>query len=221
MSQSKVSLLIIKSEFCVKFMPSIKRKPKSVNTSFGTDEPWDGRSSDTPTSRSGSSRRVPSAAKSLVNYTSLGILAAVFILGIGIGIAFSSSATISPQNVASREFIDQSAPNAELCVQYGASAMVTDMRIYVTLNPFNVYVSQPMMTPGCVLRTNNWAILEQRRLVTSDQVRQCKNRMNTFGFTGTLEGKPDINCIYQNETAKNLFLNQPGAVGPGPETDKF
>jgi len=28
--------------------------------------------------------------------------------------------------------------------------------------------------------------LEQRNLVTSDQVRDCKNRMNTFGFTGDL-----------------------------------
>ncbi|MCZ0901857.1 DUF3172 domain-containing protein, partial [Microcoleus sp. HI-ES] len=89
------------------------------------------------------------------------MLTAVFILGIGIGIAFSSTATISPENVASREFIDRSAPNPELCVQFGASAMVTDMRLYVTLNPFNVYISQPSMRPGCVLRTNNWAILEQ------------------------------------------------------------
>lgn len=99
--------------------------------------------------------------------------------------------------------------------------MVTDARIYVTLNPFNVYVSQPTMRPGCVLRTNNWAVLEQQKLVTSDQVNECKNRMNTFGFTGTLESKPEINCIYQNEGAKNFFINQPGVGAPAPETDKF
>lgn len=199
----------------------MKRKPKSSTVRSGDREPWEDMESEAQTSRSGASKRSAGPGKSLLNYTSLGILAAVFILGIGIGIAFSSTATISPDNVASREFIDRSAPNPELCVQFGASAMVTDMRVYVTLNPFNVYVSQPAMTPGCVLRTNNWAILEQRRLLTSDQVRDCKNRMNTFGFTGTLESKPDINCIYQNNSAKNLFLNQPGAVAPGPETEKF
>jgi hypothetical protein len=123
--------------------------------------------------------------------------------------------------VASREVIDRSAPNAELCIQYGASAMVTDMRVFVTLNPFNVYVTQPSMRPGCVLRQNNWALLEQKKLVTSEQVSDCKRRMNTFGFTGNLESSPEIKCIYQNEAADNLFLTQPGSVGPKPETNNF
>ena len=142
-------------------------------------------------------------------------------MGVMIGIVFSSTATVDPGNVASREVIDRYAPNPELCVQYGASAMVTDMRVFVTLNPFNVYVTQPVMRPGCVLRRNNWSILEQRKLVTSEQVRDCKNRMNTFGFTSPLEAKPDIQCIYQNDGAGNLFLNQPGSVGPRTETNEF
>jgi hypothetical protein len=175
-----------------------------------------------PTPRDRDNPRENSASKgSFLNYTSIAIMAGVFILGIGLGIAFSSTATISPANVVSREVIDRSAPNPELCVQYGASAMVTDMRIYVTLNPFNVYVTQPSMRPGCVLRQNNWSILEQKQLVSSEQVRECKRRMNTFGYTGDLNSKPDIKCIYQNEAADNLFLNQPGAVGPKPETDNF
>lgn len=160
--------------------------------------------------------------RSPLNYTLMALLGGVLVLGIGIGIAFSSTATISPANVASREFIDTRAPNPELCVQFGASAMVTDMRVYVTLNPFNVYVSQPKMVPGCVLRTNNWSVLEQRRLVKNEEVRDCKNRMNTFGFTGALEGNPEINCVYQNDAAKNLFLNQPGNdSGVVPETQRF
>jgi hypothetical protein len=165
--------------------------------------------------------QAPASKPSLFNYTSLAILGGIFVLGVGVGIAFSSTATLNPENVASREVIDRSAPNAELCIQYGASAMVTDMRVFLTLNPFNVYVTQPTMRPGCVLRRNNWAILEQRKLVTSDQVRDCKNRMNTFGYTGALEGQPDIQCVYQNEAAGNYFLTQPGSVGPKPETDQF
>ncbi|MEA5505012.1 DUF3172 domain-containing protein [Halotia wernerae UHCC 0503] len=165
----------------------------------------------------------PSALQSPVfNITTIAILAGVLILGIGIGIAFSSTTTLSPSNVASREFIDTKAPNPEICVQNGASAMVMDARLFVTLNPFNVYVAQPSMRPGCVLRQNNWALLEQRKLVTSEQVRECKNRLNTFGFTGNLDSeKPDIRCIYQNESAQNFFISQPGAVGQPQETDRF
>jgi Protein of unknown function (DUF3172) len=158
----------------------------------------------------------------MFNFTTIAILGGVLVLGIGIGIAFSSTTTLTSSNVASREFIDLKAPNPEICVQYGASAMVMDARLFVTLNPFNVYVSQPSMRPGCVLRQNNWAILEQKKLISSEQVRDCKNRLNTFGFTGNLDNeKPDIRCVYQNEAAQNLFLNQPGAVAPQQETERF
>lgn len=178
------------------------------------------RTTDRPTDSS-TDTRAPSAKSSIFNFTSLGIIGGVFILGIGIGIAFTSVAGSGPANIVNREAIDASAPNAELCAQYGASAMVTDARIYVTLSPFNVYVSQPVMRPGCVMRSNNWSILEQRKLITSEQVRECKNRMNTFGFTGTLENSPDIRCIYQNDAAGNVFLNQPGGGAPPPESNKY
>jgi len=159
--------------------------------------------------------RSSSSSNSLFNYTSLAILAGVFILGIGIGIAFSSTANFNTENVASREFIDRNAPNPELCIQYGASAVVMDTRVFVTYNPFHVYVSQPNMAPGCVLRTNNWTILEQRKLLRPDQVRDCKNRMNTFGYTGDLDQSPRINCIYQNDDDENLFKNQIGMMSSG------
>jgi Protein of unknown function (DUF3172) len=176
----------------------------------------------TTTSRSANSSKSSAFQSSIFNFTTIAILGGVLVLGIGIGIAFSSTTTLSPSNVASREFIDTKAPNPEICVQYGASAMVMDARLFVTLNPFNVYIAQPSMRPGCVLRQNNWALLEQRKLVTSDQVRECKNRLNTFGFTGNLDtDKPDIRCIYQNESAQNFFMSQPGAVAPTQETDRF
>ncbi|WP_044258893.1 DUF3172 domain-containing protein, partial [Richelia intracellularis] len=88
------------------------------------------------------------------NITTIALLAGVLILGVGIGIALNSNTTFSPSNVASREYIDTKAPNPEICVQYGASAVVMDTRVFLTFNPFNVYVSQSTMRPGCVLRTN-------------------------------------------------------------------
>jgi hypothetical protein len=168
-----------------------------------------------------------SAIGSALNYGTYAVLAAVLMLGIGIGIAFSSVASSGSDNIASREAIDRSAPNPELCVQFGSSAITMNLRAFVTLNPFNVYVSQPAMEPGCVLRSNNWAVLERANLVSQQQVRECKQRMNTFGFTGDIESKsvaPKIDCVYQNDAARNLFPNsQPGGVGGGlpPESSRF
>ncbi|MGL5035050.1 MAG: DUF3172 domain-containing protein, partial [Microcystaceae cyanobacterium] len=79
-----------------------------------------------------------------LNYGTIALFGGIFVLGIGVGIGFTSTASFSPDNVASREVIDRSAPNAELCVQFGSSAIVTDMRVFVTLNPFNVFVTQPI-----------------------------------------------------------------------------
>jgi hypothetical protein len=141
----------------------------------------------------------------------------IFIFGLGIGLAVSSSANSG--NV-SREVIDRAAPNPTLCTQYGASAIAVDVRVFVTLNPFNAYVAQPTLQPACVLRSSNFAILEQRQLVSSQDLRQCKNRMNTFGFVGDLEQEPDIECVYQNDAAKNLFRDQ-GGNGILPETEQF
>lgn len=138
----------------------------------------------------------------------LAIIGAAILLGIVIGVSFSSVATSDPENVANRSFIDSSAPNADICVQYGASAIVTDACLFVTLNPFKVYVTQPRMLPGCVLRSSDWAILQQKNLVTSEQVSDCKKRLNTFAFTGKLENSPDISCVYQNDAAENLFISQ-------------
>jgi len=82
--------------------------------------------------------------------------------------------------------------------------MVMDTRLFVSLNP-SMSIAQPNVTwmrPAY----NNWSIiLEQRNLVTSDQVRDCKNRMNTFGFTGDLGSQPEIACVYQNDAAKNYY----------------
>jgi hypothetical protein len=154
----------------------------------------------------------------------MAVLAGVFILGIGLGIAFTSVGTSAAAGRINNNIdLDRQAPNPEVCVQFGASAIVMDARVFVTLNPLNVFISQPSTRPGCVLRNNNWSVLEQRNLVKPDQVRECKQRMNTFGFTGTLDAEnAQIDCIYQNDAAKNLFLTQPGlSGGPAPENQRF
>ena len=153
----------------------------------------------------------------------IAIISSVFVIGIVIGLSLNlSSGSDNLASVDSSLQIDRKAPNPEVCQQFGASAVVTDMRVFLTLNPFSVYLTQPRMQPGCVLRRTNWSIIEQQKLVSSEQVKDCKRRMNTFGFVGTLEGKPKIDCVYQNDSAGNLFLNQNGKSGGVlPESDNF
>ncbi|BAU43133.1 MAG: DUF3172 domain-containing protein [Thermoleptolyngbya sp. C42_A2020_037] len=161
---------------------------------------------------------------SAINYGTAMLMAAVLILGIGLGIAFSSTANFGTENVASREVIDRSAPNADICVQYGASAITMDMRAFLTLNPFSVYVSRPVMQPGCVLRSSNWSILEKANVVNAQEVNECRRRLNTFGFTGDIQKGGEnvrVTCIYQNDSAQNLFLDQSGLTGTPRETDRF
>lgn len=167
------------------------------------------------------SKSNPPEPKNSLDVTKIAIIASVFVVGIVIGLSLNLA---SPSNnlttVDSSLQIDRKAPNPELCQQFGASAIVTDMRVFLTLNPFSVYLTQPSMQPGCVLRRTNWSILERQSLVSSEQVKDCKRRMNTFGFIGALEGKPRIDCVYQNDAAGNLFLNKNGS-GALSESDKF
>ena len=136
-------------------------------------------------------------------------VAGSFILGMGAGIWFASEVTFAPQNVASTVLVDTKTPNSEVCMANGYSSMVFDQRLFVSFNPFNVYVSQPEVKPGCVLRRANFNVLESRGLVDSQQVQDCKRNMNTFAFVGDLTGQPQVSCVYHSEEAENQFLRNP------------
>lgn len=136
-------------------------------------------------------------------------VAGSFILGMGAGIWFDSEVTFAPQNVASTVLVDTKTPNSEVCMANGYSSMVFDQRIFVSFNPFNVYVSQPEVKPGCVLRRANVNVLESRGLVDQQEVQNCKRNMNTFAFVGDLTGNPQVSCVYHSEEAENQFLRNP------------
>lgn len=165
-----------------------------------------------------------STAGSILSSTTLAILGAVLVLGIGLGAFFGYTAnTSSGGSIDTRVEIDASVPNAEICAQYGAGAIAVDLRAFVTLSPFKVFISQPFMQPGCVLRTNNWNILQQRDIIDAEEARECKQRMNTFGFTGNIEqGGEDaakVDCVYANDAARNLFIKN--GLGTGLSGDRF
>jgi hypothetical protein len=94
------------------------------------------------------------------------LLAGIFVLGIGTGVTVDSAINTNPKDLASRDAIDRAVPNPDLCQQYGSSAMVMDQRVFVSFNPFNVYVTQADTKPGCVLRPSNVvSVLQDRGLV--------------------------------------------------------
>ncbi|PRW44264.1 hypothetical protein C2E21_6775 [Chlorella sorokiniana] len=142
-------------------------------------------------------------------------IAGAFILGMGAGIWFDSEVTLEPQNLASTQLVDTKTPNSEVCMANGYSSMVFDQRIFVSFNPFNVYVSQPEVKPGCVLRRANFNVLERRGLVDGQQVQACKRNMNTFAFVGDLDRSPEVSCVYHSEEAENQFLRDPSRAAMG------
>jgi Protein of unknown function (DUF3172) len=135
------------------------------------------------------------------NSMNLAIVGAIFVLGIVLGVIFSYNVGSSTETVATEAEIARLAPNPELCAQYGASAIVTDTRVFVTLNPRRVFVSQPKNQPGCVLRSSNWSVLQQQDAINSEEIGACRNRMNTFAYTGDIKipEKAEVDCVYQND----------------------
>lgn len=125
----------------------------------------------------------------------------------GAGVAFDTAVDLEPSNVASREILDRQTPSSELCMANGASAMVFDQRVFMSLNPFNIYVAQPEVKPGCVLRRSNWSVLERKQLVDGDQEADCKRGMNTFAFVGDLDKSPEVSCVYHSEAAENQYVS--------------
>ena len=145
------------------------------------------------------------------------LLAGVFVLGIGTGVTVDSAINTNPKDLASRDAVDRNAPNPTLCTSYGASAMAFDQRVFVSFDPFNVYVAQADVKPACVLRPANVVpILRDRALLTDKEVSACKANMNTWAFVGDLDDAPQLSCVYQSEDAQNEFLSDP-KVGIGED----
>jgi len=131
------------------------------------------------------------------------VVAGVFVAGIGTGITIDSAINTNPDNLASRDAIDRNAPNPKLCLTYGyafhlfnpcpphpltrfyrSSAIALDQRIFVTFNPFNVYVTQADTKPGCVLKPSNVVNLlrNQRNLISEEVPRFTHSITHTLTF---------------------------------------
>ena len=167
------------------------------------------------------------SGKPPLNVGTVALLAGVLVVGIGIGSAVTSTTQGNQGNIASSQQLDMAVPDPEFCKQWGASAFVMDVEMYTTMNPSSSFVTQPTLQPGCVIRRENWSVLEREGAVSAAQMRECKQRMNTFAYIGSIRDKPVVRCVYQTDITGNKFQT-PGvagaandAVGVTPEGDQF
>ncbi len=161
------------------------------------------------------------------NVGTAALLAGVLVVGIGIGSAVTSTTQGNQGNIASSQQLDMAVPDPEFCKQWGASAFVMDIELYTTMNPSSSFVTQPTLQPGCVIRRENWTVLQKQGAVTAEQMRECKQRMNTFAYIGSIRDKPIVRCVYQTDISGNKF-QVPGVAGAAddsagitPEGDQF
>jgi len=162
------------------------------------------------------------------NVGTLAVLAGVLVVGIGIGSAVTSTTVGNQGNIASSQQLDMAVPDPEFCRQWGASAFVINVEMYTTMNPSSSFVTQPTLKPGCVIRRENWTVLQKEGAITPEQMRECKQRMNTFAYVGSVRDKPIVRCVYQTDVTQNQFLQKgvagaapDSSVGITPEADQF
>ena len=141
-----------------------------------------------------------------LNTGSIAVLAGVLLVGVGIGSAVTSTTQGGQGNIASQQQLDMAVPDPEFCRQWGASAFVIDIEMYTTLNPSTSFVTQPSLQPGCVIRRENWSLLQKQGVITNEDVRECKQRMNTFAYIGSIRDNPSVRCVYQADVNDNKFI---------------
>jgi len=159
-----------------------------------------------------------------INSNSIAILAGVLVVGVGIGSLITSTTSGGQGNIASQQQLDMAVPDPDFCRQYGASAFVIDVEMYTTLNPSTSFVTQPALQPGCVIRRENWTVLQKQGAINNEDVRECKQRMNTFAYIGSIRDQPIVRCVYQADVNENKFIikgAEEDAVGINKEAIQF
>ena len=151
----------------------------------------------------------PSAPKNSMNFNTgtIAVLAGVLILGVGIGSAITSTTDGGQGNIASQQQLDMAVPDPEFCRQWGASAFVIDVEMYTTLNPSTSFVTQPALQPGCVIRRENWTVLQKQGAISNEDVRECKQRMNTFAYIGSIRDSVYISTSITKALAPHCLQN--------------
>ena len=49
-------------------------------------------------------------------------------------------------------------------------------------------------------------MLQKQGAISNEDVRECKQRMNTFAYIGSIRDKPIVKCVYQTDVNENKFI---------------
>ena len=102
--------------------------------------------------------------------------------------------------------LDIAVPDPDFCRQYGAIALVTSTNTFTTLNPATSFINMPSLQPGCVIRRKNWTVLQNLGVISNEDIRECKQRMNTFAYLGSIRENPVVHCVSQADVNENKFI---------------
>ena len=119
----------------------------------------------------------------LPDSVSKALLAGVFVLGVGLGVTVDSQVNTNPKDLASRDAIDNAAPNPTICAKLGASAMAFDQRVFISFNPFNLYTSAVRIVACATLRVvltvlTNFCCFNHPLRSTLSPLVSCESRMS-------------------------------------------
>ena len=151
----------------------MNRYPNRGSRRGPTRDPYSSNSRDRRNYSPGNNRLPSSSDDQKINFSTgtIAVLAGVLILGVGIGSAITSTTDGGQGNIASQQQLDMAVPDPEFCRQWGASAFVIDVEMYTTLNPSTSFVTQPALQPGCVIRRENWTVLQKQGAISNEDVR--------------------------------------------------
>ena len=58
---------------------------------------------------------------------------------------------------------------------------------------------------GCLIRSDNWTVLQKQGVTSNEDIRAYKQKMNTFAYIESIRNKPTVKCIYQTDIQDNEF----------------
>ena len=75
-----------------------------------------------------------------------------------------------------------------------------------------------------LLANQAWTVLQKQGAITNEDVRECKQRMNTFAYIGSIRDNPVVRCVYQADINENKFITKgvsEDAIGVNQEAIQF
>ncbi|EAU73065.1 DUF3172 domain-containing protein [Synechococcus sp. RS9916] len=105
------------------------------------------------------------------------------------GLIWGGLLAIAPPAINSASAQDQ------FCQQFGAEAVITTSKVFVTTMPASTFVAKPEAQRGCVIRRKHWAELRRGHHITPAQESHCSKPSNTFAYALDKDGIKTTSCV--------------------------